>query len=603
MRRRHSMPFGTERAGEDYRFALWAPTAKSVALVLDGAEHDMPNAGEGWRRLVLPAQAGSRYGFKIDGDLTVPDPASRSQPDDVKGFSAIVDPSTYEWRDTGWRGRPWEETVVYETHVGTATPEGTFAGLSGDLDRLRDLGVTAIEMLPINEFPGRRNWGYDGVLPYAPENAYGTPDDLRRLIDHAHELGLQVFVDAVYNHFGPTGNYLGLYSKTFFTDRHKTPWGDAINFEGAAGKVVREYFIHNALYWLEEFNVDGIRFDAVHAIIDDSEPHFLQELAERARALRPDRHTHLVLENELNAVRWLARDDHGRPALHSAQWADDIHHGWHTALTGESEGYYEDFSDDPVSRLTRGLAEGFVYQGEMSKHGGRPRGEASAHLPPSAFVACLQNHDQVGNRAFGERLSAIAKAEHLALARAGLLLSPQIPMLFMGEEWGATAPFQFFVDYEDEPDLATAVREGRRREFKHFAAFSDEASVQRIPDPTSTETFRNSRVDVAQAAISPHKEIQSNTRDLLALRAEHVVPLTRSLYQGAEAGRPSVGSFDISWRFAAGTLRFAANLGRETTAVPAGESVIWRSPNLADPDANGNVNLQPWTGFFAITRP
>ena len=591
------MPFGAERADDGVRFALWAPTAQSVSLVLDGAEHAMPAAEAGWRRLTVPGvKAGDRYGFRIDGDLVVPDPASRSQPDDVKGLSAVVDAGAYAWRDAAWRGRPWEEAVLYETHVGTATPEGTFAALAADLDRLRDLGVTAVELLPINEFPGSRNWGYDGVLPYAPESAYGTPDDLRRLVERAHKLGLMVFLDVVYNHFGPTGNYLNAYAATFFTDRHRTPWGDAINFEGEPGRVVREFFIHNALYWLEEFNVDGLRFDAVHAIIDESEPSVLAEIAERTRALRPDRHTHLVLENEFNQARWLERDEAGRPPLHSAQWADDIHHGWHTALTAESEGYYEDFSDDPVGRLARGLAEGFIYQGEVSKHGGKPRGEPSAHLPPSAFVAFLQNHDQVGNRAFGERLSALARPERLALARAGLLLAPQIPLIFMGEEWSATTPFQFFVDFEDEPDLAKAVREGRRREFKHFAAFSDEASVQRIPDPTEVRTFRDSKLQLAESERSPHREVLADTRRLLALRAEHVVPLTKTRFRGAEATRPDAASFDVTWRFDGGRLRFVANLGEAALAIaaPVGP-VFWHSPGVDSlPGA-----LPPWTGFFS----
>src|SRR5215212_3277138 len=489
MRRAHRMPFGAEVTGGGVRFSLWAPTAREVSLVLDGADRPMPEQDRGWRRLTLrEARAGSRYAFRISGGLTVPDPASRFQPDDVHRDSVVVDPTTFEWSDGAWTGRPWEETVLYELHVGTATPEGTYAGLMKKLEELRDLGVTALELLPLSEFPGRRNWGYDGVLPFAPDAAYGAPDDLKRLIDRAHALGLMVFIDVVYNHFGPAGNYLHAYAKTFFTDRHQTPWGAGINFDGAEGRTVRDFFVHNALYWVEEFHVDGLRFDAVHAILDDSKPHIIAEIAERVRAAVPDREVHLVLENEANQARWLERDQNGRPRLHTAQWADDIHNSWHPLLTGENEGYYEDFADKPLEHLGRSLAEGFAYQGDPSAHkGGAPRGEASAHLPPQAFVSFLQNHDQTGNRDFGERLSHLIPPERLALARAGLLLSPQVPMLYMGEEWDASTPFLFFVDFSDDEPLSTAVREGRRREFAKFKAFAEQHGGEQIPDPTSKE--------------------------------------------------------------------------------------------------------------------
>ncbi|HEX2725573.1 MAG TPA: malto-oligosyltrehalose trehalohydrolase, partial [Beijerinckiaceae bacterium] len=440
MRRAHSMPFGAELTSGGVRFALWAPTARDVALVLDGAEHAMPHDGDGWRRLVVPtAHAGSRYQYRIDGDLLVPDPASRFQPDDVSGPSAVIDPTAYAWADAGWRGRPWEEAVLYEVHVGTATPEGTYAGLAGKLEDLRDLGVTAIELLPLSDFPGARNWGYDGVLPFAPDASYGTPDDLKALVDRAHALGLMIFIDVVYNHFGPAGNYLHSYAGSFFTERHQTPWGAGINFDGAASRPVRDFFIHNALYWLQEFHVDGLRFDAVHAILDDSEHHVLAEIAEHARAALPGREVHLVLENDANQARFLRREPDGHPALYTAQWNDDLHHCWHTLLTGEDDGYYVDYADEPVRRLGRCLAEGFAYQGEPSAHrNGEARGEPSAHLPPAAFVSFLQNHDQIGNRALGERISHLAPPERLALARAGVLLAPHVPMLYMGEEWDAS---------------------------------------------------------------------------------------------------------------------------------------------------------------------
>ncbi|MGE7416808.1 malto-oligosyltrehalose trehalohydrolase [Methylobacterium tarhaniae] len=601
MRRAHSMPFGAEIGPEGVRFALWAPTAKSVALVLDGKEHPLEDQGEGWRRLTVPGlRAGARYGYRIDGDLVVPDPASRFQPEDVSGLSAVVDPAAFPWTDGSWAGRPFEEAVIYECHVGTATPEGTYAALGDKLEALRDLGVTAVELLPLADFKGTRNWGYDGVLPYAPDSAYGTPDDLRRLVDRAHALGLMVFLDVVYNHFGPAGNYLHAYAKTFFTERHQTPWGAGINFDGkTSGQVVRDYFVHNSLYWLDEFHIDGLRFDAVHAILDDSEKHFLAELAERIRAAHPDRPIHLMLENEANQARWLERDGTGQPVLHSAQWADDTHHGWHILLTGEDSGYYESFSDKPAAHLARGLAEGFAYQGEPFKTlDNHPRGEASGHLPPSAFVTFLQNHDQVGNRALGERLSHLAEPEKLALARAGLLLSPQIPMLWMGEEWSASTPFLFFVDFAPDEELNKAVRDGRRREFKSFAAFADEEKAKTIPDPTAEATFRRSILDWAERELSPHREVLADTTALLHLRQREVVPLTKTAWQGGAYALPRPDVVDVTWSFAGGTLRFVGVFGGDAYAPgPLPGRVIWRSPSVSQ-DENGSLVLPAWSGVF-----
>ncbi|ACL62285.1 malto-oligosyltrehalose trehalohydrolase [Methylobacterium nodulans] len=599
MRRAHSMPFGAQIEPEGVRFALWAPTARDVSLLLDGAEHPMPEEGEGWRRLTLPtAKPGGRYGFRIDRNLVVPDPASRFQPDDVSSLSEIVDPRAFAWSDGSWRGRPWEEAVIYEAHVGSATPEGTFAGLTAKLETLRDLGVTALELMPLADFKGRRNWGYDGVLPYAPDSAYGTPDDLKRLIDHAHALGLMVFIDVVYNHFGPAGNYLHSYARTFFTERHQTPWGAGINFDGAE-RPVRDFFLHNALYWLEEFHADGLRFDAVHAILDDSETHFLAELSERIRAAFPQREIHLILENEANQARWLTRGEGGKPVRHTAQWADDLHHGWHVLLTGEDAGYYGSFADRPVAHLARSLAEGFAYQGEpfrtLDNH---PRGEPSGHLPPCAFVTFLQNHDQVGNRAMGERLSHLADPQRLALARAGLLLAPQIPMLWMGEEWSASAPFLFFVDFAPDEDLNRAVRDGRRREFRHFAAFADEEKAKAIPDPTAEDTFRRSKIDWAERERSPHREVLADTASLLALRRAEIVPLTKSDWLGGRAALPRPDVIDVTWRFGRGTLRFVANFGADfALPMPAGR-VIWTSP-AATCREGGEIVLPAWAGLFA----
>ena len=591
------MPFGAKVESDGVRFALWASSAGHVTLVCDGTRTDMPAAGQGWyKSLNGAAKAGSRYMFEIGGKLAVPDPASRAQVGDVKGDSLVVDPGAYPWSDAAWTGRPWEDVVLSEIHVGTATPEGTFAGLAEKLEHLRDAGLTAIELLPIADCPGARNWGYDGVLAFAPNAAYGAPDDLKRLIDRAHGLGLMVFLDVVYNHFGPDGNYLPVYADKFFTDRHQTPWGAGLNFDGASGEVVREFFMHNALYWLEEFHFDGLRFDAVHAILDDSETHILEELAERVRATLPDRHIHLVLENENNQASLLTRTDGLRAVHFDAQWNDDIHHCWHRLLTGESESYYADFGADTVARLGRCLAEGFAYQGEYSENLDHNRGESSKDLPPQAFVAFLQNHDQVGNRALGERLTQLADPKPLALARAFLCLSPQIPMLFMGEEWGAKTPFQFFVDFADDPDLSQAIRDGRRREFARFAAFAG-ASADKVPDPTLVKTFETSKLDWAERDHPDHKAILDETASLLALRRTEIVPLVKSGLRHASYRRLDVGGLIVTWLFTGGDLSFVANFGPRGLALadPIAEDIVWRSTALGENDAV--AHLPAWTGL------
>jgi maltooligosyltrehalose trehalohydrolase len=549
MFRFHRMPFGAEVSDGEVRFALWAPTARDVSLVLDGRQAPMPEEGEGWRRLIVPgAHAGMRYRFLIDGHLEVPDPASRFHPDDVSGPSEVVDPRAYQWQIAGWKGRPWEDAVLYEVHIGTATPEGTFAAFEKRLPELAALGITAIELMPIADVPGARNWGYDGVLPYAPDAAYGTPNDLKRLVDRAHALGLMVFLDVVYNHFGPSGNYLSAYARSFFTDRHKTPWGAAINCDGEHAATVRDFFICNALYWLDEFYFDGLRFDAVHAIIDDSNPHFLENLCEQVRG-HFGREIHLILENEANEAGRLAREAGGAPRAYTAQWADDVHNAWHVLLTGERDGYYGDFVDRPIEHLGRALAEGFSYQGQDAPHLGHARGEPSSHLPPQAFVAFLQNHDQVGNRALGERLCHIVPEEKLGLARAVLLLSPQIPLLFMGEEWSASAPFQFFVDFPDEA-LCKAVRDGRRKEFSKFERFNGKGFS--IPDPSSADTFCRSKPDWSERNRAPHAAVLSDVRELLVLRRAEIVPLLVSEFRGGVFSLPHDAALAVSWRFSAG---------------------------------------------------
>ena len=526
------MPFGAEcRDDGTVRFRLWAPAAQSVDLRLNQRELPVLNVGEGWFELVTEAVAGSPYKFNINGKQEVPDPASRFQPSGVHGPSEVIDPRPYEWHNENWRGRPWQEAVVYELHVGTFTPEGTFAEAEKKLDYLADLGVTAVEIMPVSSFPGNRNWGYDGVLPFAPAPAYGHAEDFKRFIDAAHSKNLMIFLDVVYNHFGPEGNYLWLYAPQFFTDRHQTPWGAAINFEGPCSRTVRDYFIHNALYWLEEYQLDGLRFDAVHAIKDDSNPDILTELADTVRHNFADkRHIHLVLENDHNAAHYLGREA-GKPRWYTAQWNDDIHHAAHVVVTGESDGYYSDYSQSPAWHLGRCLTEGFSYQGDASPYrDGQRRGEPSRELPPDCFVSFLQNHDQIGNRAFGERITELADAKKVRAAMAVLLLAPSPPLLFMGEEFGAGTPFLFFCDFG--PDLASKVTEGRRSEFARFSQFTSAEAQSRIPDPNLTGTFLNSKLDWASTDAPSHIQWLRFYRDLLGLRQREIVPRMKAIVPG-----------------------------------------------------------------------
>ncbi|MBS3803206.1 MAG: malto-oligosyltrehalose trehalohydrolase [Oleiphilaceae bacterium] len=524
MKRHHPMPFGAELQpdGSVY-FRLWAPGASRVELCLYGAERvqrlTMTRSDNGWYSLKTDrASAGALYTYRIDGGQEVPDPASRFQPRDVHGPSQVIDNSGLEWRDDAWPGRPWQEAVIYELHVGTFTASGDYTGVETKLDYLAELGVTAIELMPVSDFPGRRNWGYDGVLPFAPDHSYGSPEALKELIQKAHERHIMVFLDVVYNHFGPDGNYLHLYAPDFFTERHQTPWGAGINFDDRNNATVRDFFIHNALYWLEEYHLDGLRLDAVHAIEDDSEYPFLKELAHRVQdGPGQERHIHLVLENDNNEARYLSRTENLSPALYTAQWNDDIHHCLHVLLTGQSDGYYADYADKPAWYLGRCLAEGFGYQGEPSEYrNGRRRGESCALLPPSAFVSFLQNHDQIGNRAFGERIDNLAPADAVAAAAAVRLLSPSPPLLFMGEEFAAATPFQFFCDFSGE--LAEAVESGRQAEFSKFSDFSDSDARSTIPSPNDPATFERSKLDWACLQLADHASRLHHYTALLTLR-------------------------------------------------------------------------------------
>ena len=568
MCRHHALPFGAELVPGGTRFRLWAPRANSVALQLADSVLPMAAGPEGWFSLTTDrAGHGARYRYVVDGKA-YPDPASRRQPEGVHGASEVVDPGMYAWTASGWRGRSWEEIVLYELHLGAFSETGDFVGAINHLDHVRALGATAIELMPIAEFPGTRGWGYDGTYIYAPSSRYGRPEDLKRLVEACHARGLAVFLDVVYNHFGPEGNYLPAIAPDFFSDRHHTPWGNAINFSGPRSRPVRDFVIHNALYWIEEFAFDGLRLDAVHAIFDDSDPDILTELARTVRRRITDREIHLVLENDHNEARYLTRNGKGAVS-YTGQWNDDLHHALHVLITGEDIGFYGDYATQPAAHLGRALAEGFSYQGEASPfRGGRARGEPSAALPGLALIAFLQNHDLVGNQPFGTRLSVRAAKPALHAGIAIVLLSPQIPLLFMGEEWASAEPFLFFCDFE--PRLADAVREGRRREFSQYPEFRSAAAGDRIPDPTVASTFERSKLDWAESTHPAHAVWLARYRRLLAIRSREIVP--RLIGMAESAGRYRVvgaKSVAVEWRMGDGsTLGLIANFGSETVHAP-----------------------------------
>ena len=514
--------FGPDFTSQGVVFRLWAPEARQVDLKLSDQFHRMTRDADGWYLSPpLASPVGTPYSFLINDDLLVPDPASRRQSRDVHGPSVVYRPGPMPppLALPGHNHR-WWETVLYEVHTGTFTGDGTFAAVIPQLPRLTELGVTALELLPVADFPGRRNWGYDGVLPFAPDRAYGSPGDLLKLIGAAHAADLAVWLDVVYNHFGPEGNYLHLYAPQFFSDRIETPWGPGIDF---SRPEVRRFFVENGVYWIREFGIDGLRLDAVHAIHDPAAAgggvHILNEIAATIRRYSPKgKEVHLVLENDKNQASFLS------PDLYNAQWNDDIHHAFHVLLTGEDFGYYGDYAKNPEQKLARALAEGFVYQGELSPGTGLPRGEPSSHLSPTRFISFLQNHDQIGNRAQGERLAALTSADALHAAVALHLLAPQIPLIFMGEETGTTRPFLFFCDFGEE--LAEAVRAGRRREF----------GLDGIPDPVDGDTARRC---VLPEGIK-NKWFQ-RYRHLLDLRRTELVPVLSRLRPGVVTGGTTGG--------------------------------------------------------------
>jgi malto-oligosyltrehalose trehalohydrolase len=577
------MPFGAELTSGGVRFAIWAPAARYADVHVDRVTLPMASRANGFfERVVAEARAGSRYSFSFDRDtLRVPDPASRRNPEDVHAPSEVVDPSAFSWSDGNWRGRPWHEAVIYELHVGTFTDVGTFAAAAERLDYLRDLGITAIELMPLADTPGKRNWGYDGVLPFAPEHGYGAPDDLKRFIQSAHERELMVLLDVVYNHFGPEGNYLHLYAPQFFTSKHHTPWGNAINFDDVGSEFVRAFFIHNALYWIEEYNFDGLRLDAVHAILDDSEPDFLTELAAVVSSRVPDRPVHLVLENDNNVSRYLRRDITGRPTAYTAQWNDDFHHALWALMTGDRVVHYQDYNR-PAEQLLRCLTSGFAYQGEHSPFRGRPRGEPTSGLPPEAFVNFLQNHDQIGNRPDGKRLWMLLEESQVAAAETLLLLLPTPILLFMGDEFHATARFPFFCDFEGE--LATAIREGRRKDFSHLLAGVE------TPDPNDPREHGSAVLDWSERDKRPHTVALDRYRRLLEIRRRELQPRLPARADGGVLIGPA--ALVAAWRLAGGSLlKLSANLrSQPQRCAPLAGRLLAATEELPD----GAVELPPW---------
>ena len=565
------------------RFRIWSAGGQSLKLRIGDRDHELPEDADGWCECIVEgAGPGTPYAYVLESGEAVPDPAARAQADDVLGPSLVVDPRAYRWSDAGWRTRPWEETVHYELHIGTFTPEGTFRAAIGKLVHLRDLGITTIEVMPVGQFAGERGWGYDGVLMYAPHRAYGTPDDMKAFIDAAHRHGLNVVLDVIYNHFGPEGNFLPVYAPEFFHAERVTPWGAAINYQM---RPVRQYFIENALYWLEEFHLDGLRLDAIDHIHDtESDVEFIVELGQQVRARFPDRPIHLTTEDNRNITHLHHRGAKGEVVLFTAEWNDDFHNVIHAIATGETEGYYGDFVDRHWWKVARCLAEGFVFQGEPTALGDqKPRGMPSAHLPPTAFVDFIQNHDQVGNRAFGERLIDLSEHSMVETLLAMLLLSPHIPLLFMGEEWGETRPFMFFTDFDG--DLADAVREGRRREFAKFSAFHDDAgSLRQVPDPNDQATFEASKLDWECVQTEHGRGWMALTKRLLQVRRDRVVPLLASARGHAgtiEAAED--GIISVSWRLGACILHMSANLDDEPRrAVTHTGEVIYASSDAAE---------------------
>ncbi|HHZ8842739.1 TPA: malto-oligosyltrehalose trehalohydrolase [Enterobacter cloacae] len=562
-------------SGDVVRFRVWAEGQQQLTLRLADEDLSMAAVGHGWFQIDVPGVThGTEYQFVLQDGMAVPDPASRAQKGDVNGPSVVIDPGRYQPVNPKWAGRPWEETVIYELHIGTFTPQGTFRAAIDKLPYLAELGITQLEVMPVSQFGGSRGWGYDGVLLYAPHSAYGTPEDFHAFIDAAHGLGLSVVLDIVLNHFGPEGNYLPLLSPAFFDAQRMTPWGNGIAYER---EPVRRYILDAPLFWLTEYRLDGLRFDAIDQIKDTASKHILEQIAETIREALPDRHIHLTTEDSRNVIFLHPRGEKGETTLFTAEWNDDFHNAAHVFATGETHAYYQDFAFEPEKKFARALAEGFVYQGEVSLQTGHSRGVECHTQPPTFFVDFIQNHDQTGNRAQGERLITLAGADKTRVLLAALLLSPHIPLLFMGEEYGETNPFLFFTDFHGE--LAKAVREGRAKEFTGHSGHDGD-----VPDPNDEQTFARSKLDWHNVTTAEGKSWLRFTRSLLVLRHRYLVPLLRP--GGTVEGKivkTAPGMVAVSWSFPTGTLSLALNIGNKPVDVPAlaGETLFsW--PEVSD---------------------
>jgi maltooligosyltrehalose trehalohydrolase len=595
------------------RFSVWAPRVQTLTVQVVSFSGSVPMKRHDsglYTATVDGLAAGSRYYYCLDGERLRPDPVSRSQPAGVHGPSEIVDPRQFVWTDERWTGIQLRDLILYELHPGTFTPAGTFTAIAPYLDYLKnDLGVTAIELMPVAEFPGARNWGYDGTHLYAPHSAYGGPLGLKAFVNACHAQGLAVVLDVVYNHLGPEGNYLNEYGP-YFTDRYQTPWGQAVNFDGDGSSEVRRYFIDNALYWVTEYHIDGLRLDAIHGIFDDSPTHILQDLAEavHAQAKALGRTVLVIGESDLNDNRVITDRKDGGWEL-DAQWSDDFHHALHVLLTGERSGYYQDF--DHLSELKTAITDGFVYQGQFSQHRQRSHGTPSRHLPGERFLVCSQNHDQVGNRAHGERLSTLVSFAALKLAAGLVLCTPNIPLLFMGEEYGETAPFLYFTSHTD-PILAQLVREGRRREFVQFGG-------KEISDPQDPQTFVRSRLNHALRGEASYKALLRFYHDLIAVR-KHSPALGNCNKEYLEVTtiperqvllmlrwQPQKETFLLIASFAAESVAFVPPLspGRWQKVIDAAAEKYGGTggdelPTVLQGDASHPINLSPFN--FALYR-
>jgi maltooligosyltrehalose trehalohydrolase len=538
-------------------FEVWAPKARTLSVVVNGTSTAMQNAEGGWWSApVENVKAGDDYAFCIDGGQPIPDPRSPYQPKGVHGFSRLLDHRSFAWTDTHWQARPLGSGIIYELHIGTFTAEGTFMSAIQRLDYLIELGITHVEMMPVNEFSGDWGWGYDGVDLFAPHHSYGTPDDLKRLVDACHKKGLAVLLDVVYNHFGPAGNYLAHFGP-YFTHVYRTPWGSAVNLDHRGSHEARRFFADNALMWLRDYHFDGLRLDAVHAYFDRSALPFLEQLSREVKELSAllGRHLVLIAESDLNDPRLVTCQEAGGLGI-DAQWSDDFHHALHSALTGETNGYYEDFGQ--LEQLATSLQEAFVYSGSYSGHRGRPHGRSARGLSGHRFLGYAQNHDQIGNRAKGERLSHVINAGQQKIAAALVLTSPFIPMLFQGEEFASSSPFLYFTHHED-PDLAISVSEGRREE---FAAFGWDPSD--VPDPQDPETFKKSKIKWDEVQNGEHADLLHWYKTLIALRRSSP-PLTDGRLDKVDV------SFDEEARWLVvrrGDVEVACNFAGDSQDVP-----------------------------------